>query len=150
MGILASSAFEVQSKYHHTKGESPVQLAFGRDMIIQINHILDWRYMRHLKQVQIEKDLIRKNSNIIDHHYRVGYQVIIQSKRAFKYETPFRGPYEHFQMWTNVTVTLRTGAVTTGVNIHQIKPYKILQKKQMYSTILKINKYITLHIYIYI
>ena len=39
MGILAASYFAVQSTYHRTKQKSPGELVFGRDMILQINHI---------------------------------------------------------------------------------------------------------------
>ena len=76
------------------------------------------------KQAKIEKYVIRKKSTRIDHNYRVGDQVMIKIKTEFKYETPFKGLYEIVQMWTNGSVTLRTGAVTTRVNISCIKPNK--------------------------
>ena len=45
------------------------------------------------------------------------------TKSAYKYKTPYRGPYKIVQTWTNGTVTLRMGVVTTRLNIHNIKPY---------------------------
>ena len=45
------------------------------------------------------------------------------TKSAYKYETPYRVPCEIFQTWTNVTVTLRMGAVTMRLNICNIKHY---------------------------
>ena len=44
-------------------------------------------------------------------------------RSANKYGTPFRGPYEIVQNWTNRTVTSRTGAVTHRINICNINPY---------------------------
>ena len=41
MGILVEADFAVRYTYHRTKEKSPVQLVFGRDMIIHINHVAD-------------------------------------------------------------------------------------------------------------
>ena len=46
MGILEASAFTVRYKYHRTKETIPGQLVFGRDLILPINHVADWRYIR--------------------------------------------------------------------------------------------------------
>ena len=50
MGILAASDFVAQITYHQTKQKSPGQLVFGLDMILTINHISNWRYIRQRKQ----------------------------------------------------------------------------------------------------
>ena len=123
IGILATSAFAVRSTYHMTKDKIPGQLVFGRDMILPINQVADCRYIRQRKQAQIYKDVIRENTTRIDHHCGVRDRVMKKSKSACKYETPFKGPYGIFHTWTNGTVTLRTGAVTTIINIRNIKPY---------------------------
>ena len=52
MGILEAAAVAVHSTYHRTKGIF-FQLVFGLDMILPINHISDWKYIRHRKQAQI-------------------------------------------------------------------------------------------------
>ena len=66
-------------------------------MIIPIKLIADWRYIRQNKQAQIEKDVIRKKSNQIEYGHRVGYKVLLRTKAAYKYRTPFIGPYEIIQ-----------------------------------------------------
>ena len=91
-------------------------------MILPINHVADWRYICQCKQTQINKYSIRENTTRIDYDYRVGDQVIMDKKFAFKYETPFKGPYENFQTCTNGSVTSRMGAVTSVVNILHVKP----------------------------
>ena len=48
---------------------------------------------------------------------------MIRKHSDFKYETPFKFPYEIFQTWTNGTIILQTGAVTNRINIPRIKPY---------------------------
>ena len=77
-------------------------------MIPHIDNISDWRYIRHRKQVQINKDVIREKTTRIDHNYRVGDKVMTGTKSAYKYKTLFKGPYENFRIWTNGTVTLQT------------------------------------------
>ena len=43
MGILPAATFAVRSTYYLTKDKSPGQIVFGRDMILPINHIADWK-----------------------------------------------------------------------------------------------------------
>ena len=92
-------------------------------MILPINHIASWRYIRQRKQTQIEKDVICENSTRIDHDYRFGDKVLVRRNQAYKYETPFQGPYGIIQTWTNGTVTIRTDAVTARLNIRYINTY---------------------------
>ena len=49
MVILAAADFAVQSMYNRTKEKNPGQLVFGRDMILPIIHVADWRYIRQHK-----------------------------------------------------------------------------------------------------
>ena len=74
--------------------------------------------------MQKEKYVIHKNFTRIYHDYRVGYQSIIRNNASFKYETTFKGMYEIVQTWTNRTVTLKMGAVTTRIKIQRINPYR--------------------------
>ena len=75
----------------------PVRLVFGRDTTLPINHVAGWKYIRQLKQTQINKDLARENNTRTDHNYRVGDKVMTKMRLAYEYETPFRGPYEIFR-----------------------------------------------------
>ena len=109
--------------YHSNLKKIPGQLVFGQDMILSINNVAYGRYISQHKQPQINKDIIRENTTIIDHDYREGDTVTTTNMSAYKYKTPFKGPYEIVQTWTNGIVTLRMGAVTTRINIRHIKPY---------------------------
>ena len=48
---------------------------------------------------------------------------MLRKNQAYKYKTPFQGPYEIVKTWMNGTVTVQTGAVTSRLNIRRIKPY---------------------------
>ena len=106
MGILATADFVVRYTYHTTKVKITGQLFFGRDMILPINNVANWRCIRQQKQSQIDKDFIFENTTRINNDYRVGDKVITLTKSAYKYETPFRGTYKFFHKWANGTVTL--------------------------------------------
>ena len=75
MGTLESEAFEVRSTYHIIKDKSPVRMFFGREIIPPIKHVVDWKYIRQIKQAQIERDIIQENLNIIEYDYRVGFEI---------------------------------------------------------------------------
>ena len=48
---------------------------------------------------------------------------MITNNDAYKYETPYKGPFLITKCWTNVTVTLQYGAIKIRHNIICIKPY---------------------------
>ena len=75
------------------------------------------------KQAQINKDNIRKNINRVDHDYKVGDKVMLNNSAAYKYETPYKGPFVITQCWTNGMVTIQCDAIKIRHNIHRIKPY---------------------------
>ena len=131
MVILEKTSFRVQSSYHNTKYKIPVQIIFGQDIILPINHVSDWRCVRQHKHVQIEKDAIRNNSTRIDHNYRVGDQFMLRNKAAYNYETPFIGTYEIVHKCTNVTVTLQMVSVTSIMNICHIRLYHKLSVESL-------------------
>ena len=53
MGILADAAFSVRSTIHTFKGYTLWLLVFGRDMILPIKNLADWKLMLQWKQAQI-------------------------------------------------------------------------------------------------
>ena len=53
MVILAAAASTVRSTYHRTKHKNMGQLVFGRYMILPINHLANWIFIRQRKQAKI-------------------------------------------------------------------------------------------------
>ena len=94
----------------------PGQLVFGRDIIPPINQVAYCRYIHQRKQTQINKYLACENTTIIDHDYRVGDKVTKNIRSGYKYKTPFRGPYEVVQTWTNRTPTYKQKRLHTEQN----------------------------------
>ena len=49
---------------------------------------------------------------------------MINHHAAYKYETPYKGPFLITQCCTNGTVALQCGAIKNRYNIHHIEPHK--------------------------
>jgi hypothetical protein len=49
-GILMAIAFALRSTYHMTLQAMPGQLVFGRDMVLNVQHLTDWSVIKARKQ----------------------------------------------------------------------------------------------------
>ena len=52
-GILAATMFAVRETYHTTLQESPMQIVFVRDDILNIKHVANWEHIRKRKKLWI-------------------------------------------------------------------------------------------------
>jgi hypothetical protein len=48
--ILAATMFAVRATFHITLQASPMQLVFGGDDILNVNHVTDWTHINQRKQ----------------------------------------------------------------------------------------------------
>ena len=58
--------------------------------------------------------------NRVDHDYKVGDKVILNNSAAYKYETPYNGPFVIAQCWTNGMGIFQCDAIKIRHNIHRI------------------------------
>ena len=122
-GILAATAFAIRATIHTTLKKTPAQLIFGRDMLINMQHIANWEYIKKRKQDLINKNNKRENLTRREHHYKTGDKVLLKRGTENKYESPYEGPYSILKIHDNGTVRLQRGAVTDTINIRRIKPF---------------------------
>ena len=122
-GILCAVAFAVRSTYHTTLKATPGQLVYGRDLIFNIQHEVDWRIINANKQRKIVKNNQLENLKRIAHDYKVNDQVLVERHDARKMERPYDGPYTITSIYTNGTVTIKKGSVYHRINIRRIQPY---------------------------
>ena len=90
---MAAASFLIRSTTSRKKGYSLVQLIFGRDIILPIKHRVGWELIRHQKQTQINIDNACKNKHTDDYEYKVRDKVMLTNRTAYKYETPYKGPF---------------------------------------------------------
>ena len=107
---MASAAFATQSTTNMQNGYSPFQFIFGYDIILPIKHRVDWQLIRYQKQTQVNKYNTRKNRHRVDYDYKVGDKVMITQHTAYKYKTPYIGPFVITKFWTNGMISLKIGA----------------------------------------
>jgi hypothetical protein len=101
-GILSATAFAVQSTFHKTLQNTPGQLVFGRDMILNIKHEANWEYICVRKQIILLKNSKAENTKRIPHTYNIGDKVLLKRGTENKYETPYQGPFTITQVTENV------------------------------------------------
>ena len=69
--------FAVSKNYHKTLQAYPMQILFGRDAILNINHVSDWEHIRQRKQERINRHNKRKNMCRNNHQYKVGDKILV-------------------------------------------------------------------------
>ena len=123
--ILASVAFAIRSTHHSTLGASPAQLVFGRDMVLPLQFVAEWEYIRTRKQEAIDKSNLRENKKCVDWDYKIGDFVLISDSNEIKrkLDCPTRGPYKIIEVYSNGTVRIENGATTERINIRRCTPY---------------------------
>ena len=98
MVILAATMFKILSTQNTVKGYTPGKKLFGCDTIILIGHNEDWQLIHHEKQTQINYDNSRKNRKRVDYDYKVGNNIMLKNKKAYKYRNPYKGTYKVIHM----------------------------------------------------
>ena len=66
-------------------------------MILPIKHIENWRLICQRNKLQTDKGAILENYTIVDHNNRIEEWVMARKENDFKYNTPFKCPYEIVQ-----------------------------------------------------
>ena len=56
---------------------SPAQLIFNKDMIMQIQKNVDWQRLKQKRLTAEEKNYKNENKSRIQHEYKVGDQILI-------------------------------------------------------------------------
>ena len=122
-GILSATAFAVRSTFHTTLKNTPGQIVFGRDMILNVKHEANWEFIREQKQRIIQRNNEAENAKRIPHTYSVGDKVLLKRGTENKYETPYHGPYTILRVNENGTVRLKVKNVEDTYNIRRLFPY---------------------------
>jgi hypothetical protein len=122
--FLNSAAWALRSTYHTILNATPGQLVFNRDMLLPIDFKADWAQIVQRKESQIKKDNLRENNKRLIYTYKVGDQVFVTDPRKVsKLYPPRNGPYKVIQVYTNGTVRVQRGAVSSRMNIRRLTPY---------------------------
>jgi hypothetical protein len=79
-GILSATVFAVQFSFHTTLQNTPGQLVFGCDMILNVKHEANWEYICARKQIIRIKNNKAENAKRIPHTYYIGDKVLLKKR----------------------------------------------------------------------
>eukprot|EP00957_Ditylum_brightwellii_P067500 5124600-Ditylum_brightwellii.AAC.1 len=103
---------------------TPMQLVFGREAILNVNHEVDWSHIKQRREDLIRKNNEQENKKMKTHNYQIGDNVLLTGNRATKYGTnAYNGPYSIAQINSNGKVKIRMNRVTDVVSLRNIKSY---------------------------
>ncbi len=119
LGILSATMFALRATYHTTLQATPMQLAFGRDAILNTTFEANWKFIQERKQRIIRKNNQRENRKRIPHRYKRNDLVLLndETTKAKYGRNPWKGPFRIIKVNNNGTVRLKMGKVTNTLNI---------------------------------
>jgi hypothetical protein len=122
--FLVSAAYAIRITFHTTLKATPGKLVFGRDMVLPIKFMADWREIEQQRQKEMGRNNRRENASRISHDYKVGEKILLKKpgKHLRKLEAPRTGPHTVTAMYTNGTVRIQKGKVNERVNIRRLFP----------------------------
>ena len=122
--FLSAAAFAIRATYHTTLDAAPVQLVFGRDMILPISIRANWARIKEKRQIEILRNNAQENRGRITHSYKNGDKCLLRKEGILrKLASPRDGPYQITRVYDNGTVRIQRGAISERVNIRRITPY---------------------------
>ena len=127
--ILDATMFAVRATYHTTVQAYLMQLVFGKDSILKINHVSDWEHIRQRKQLQINHNNKRENMQRNNHQYKVGDKILVKRKKNSKHELEFMGTFPITQINDNGTVRFHKGIINDATTIRGINHSSTKQQK---------------------
>ena len=122
-GILAATIFAVRATYHTTQKSYPMQLEFGWDEILNINHVAYWEHIRQRKKLRIIRNNKCENMHQNNHQYKFGDKILVKRKKNSKHELEVMGLFPIKQINNNSTVRFQKGINNDATNILRIKTF---------------------------
>jgi hypothetical protein len=104
---------------------SPGQLAFHRDMFLNIPLIADLQAIQQRRQLLIDENLMKANAKRRSYDYQPGQRVLLKVTSPTKLGVRSEGPFLITQVHTNGTITIRRNpTVTERINIRRVYPFR--------------------------
>ena len=122
-GILCATAFAVRATVHTTLQKTPAQSVFGRDMILNVNHVENWEHIKQRQQALANKNDKRENSKRLPCKHEEGDSVLVKRGTETKHESPHEGPCSVLKICDDRTIWAQRGAVACTANIKKITPF---------------------------
>ena len=96
-GILGAVAFGLRATVHTTSKATPMQLVFGRDAILNIQHAANWKFIKDRKQSIFNYNNRKENKKRIPYEYRVKVLVMVKGEHDSVTNVPIVRPATAWQ-----------------------------------------------------
>ncbi|EGZ21834.1 hypothetical protein PHYSODRAFT_313861 [Phytophthora sojae] len=124
--FLNNTMLALRASNHSMLKASSVQLAFGRDMLVDVAHATDWTAEHRRKVEQVRAHNERENQGRAKWTYRPGDHVLLHRDAGVqgKMQPLFDGPFEVIAVQEHGTLTLDKGRYLEKVHIRRVRPCK--------------------------
>jgi transposase InsO family protein len=104
---------------------TPGEVVFGRDMLLDLPVIVDLLLIRDKRQLLINDNLRRTNSKRREFDYHVNQEVLLKASSSKKLDIKAEGPFRITQVYTNGTVEIQlTPTVRERLNVRRLIPFR--------------------------
>ena len=123
--VLINASWAICSTYHTVLKASPGAAIFGRDMMIDIPFLADWKKIGDYRQRQTDLNNMRENEKRLDYDYKVGDKILVRKDGILrKAESRWHNePWTIVSVHTNGTIRVQRGNKSERLNIRQVKPF---------------------------
>jgi hypothetical protein len=120
----SAAAYAIRSTYHTVLEASPVELVFGRHMLLPVKFNADWQATQDKRQKRMEDSNARENASRIEYEYKIG-DLIMKARpgKLTKLQRKRDGPYTVTHVYTNGTLRFQKGVVAARISIQRVSPY---------------------------
>ena len=121
---LAMAMHPMRTVVATSLGSTPGALAFGRDMLLNVLLVADWKAITKAREQKVNENLRRKNSKGRSYDYKQGQQVLKLVYKPTKLGKRTFGPFliRRVHMNGNMRMELRQG-LTERINVRRVIPY---------------------------
>ena len=111
----------IRASYHHTIMETPNQVVFGRDMILNLASVVYWRVVTTAKKRQVDIDIFQEKYRRVVNGYIIGNKVYGEMTVIYrKLDYKKKGLYRITEAFTNGTVGFQQGQLNKHINIRRL------------------------------
>ena len=121
---LATAMHAMRTVVATSLGSTPGALAFGRDMLLNVPLVADWKAITHAREQKVNENLRRVNAKRRSYDYEQGQKVLKLVHKPTKLGRRTFGPFtiKRVHVNGNLTMELRPG-LRERINVRRVIPY---------------------------
>ena len=114
----------IRSAIHTATRATPMQLVFGRDAILNVQHTANWKCIQSRKQTEINRNNANENREGKQCAHQLNECVLVKNDWSLKCgTTSHKGPCTIVKINDNGTVQMWMDNVLDTHNVHSMKPH---------------------------